>query len=99
MRVGGLFTIIRMIKKYELYPQVAFKGWQKIYNIRLERAGFGREMTDRLNKKMASIEVEAVPNPQVLEALIKLANLMKGRLGWSRAENNRETNSPTDAFY
>jgi hypothetical protein len=24
---------------------------------------------------------------------------MKGRLGWSRAENNRETNSPTDAFY
>jgi hypothetical protein len=38
-------------------------------------------MTDRLNKKMASIEVEAVPNPQVLEALIKLANLMKGSLG------------------
>jgi hypothetical protein len=24
---------------------------------------------------------------------------MKGRLGWNRAENNRETNSPTDAFY
>jgi hypothetical protein len=24
---------------------------------------------------------------------------MKGSLGWNRAENNRETNSPTDAFY
>lgn len=98
MRVGGFFTTIRMIKNTNFIHKSRLRADKKFTTYALNEQGWERKWLIGWTKKMASIEIEAVPNPQVLEALIKLAKLMEGGLGGGGAETDRETNSPTGAI-